>query len=243
VNELIEEGLARHTQTHELEQWLRRVCNTEIGPYLRPFAPNAAWRNADVFVVGTNPATPLRDEFDTFDSYWNALTRDTAEFQLVYASKHSAGASKTSQRASRLAAHLSPLNVLRTNAFAYPAPRARGIPDKPLQQVLGQQIFEALVRICRPKVIFFHGNPALHLAARTFAVSLDRYVPLSAQNTVVRTLDRDGEIRLFGYPHFSGMGVKGFEVGRMDEDLASLAQTLAGGLEPGQPPELPNNRR
>lgn len=56
------------------EAFLRRVAETASGPYLRPFTPDAGWRNAPVLVVGTNPATPLRDEMPSFDMYCHALT-------------------------------------------------------------------------------------------------------------------------------------------------------------------------
>ena len=69
-------------------RWLRSLCNTNEGPFLRPFAPNAQWNSASVIVVGTNPATPLREKFADFDNYSTALTRYPARFEKIYSSKH-----------------------------------------------------------------------------------------------------------------------------------------------------------
>ncbi len=72
-------------EADDFEVRLRELCNTAMGPYLRPFAPNTEWRSAQVFVVGTNPATPLRDEFASFDTYWHGLTVDPSVFDEVSA--------------------------------------------------------------------------------------------------------------------------------------------------------------
>jgi len=77
VNEL------RQRTAGDVEDRLREICHTDAGPYLRPFAPNPEWRTAQVFVVGTNPATPLRDEFESFDAYWRGLTVDPSIFERV----------------------------------------------------------------------------------------------------------------------------------------------------------------
>ncbi len=110
------------------ENWLRATCNTATGPFLRPFAPNPEWHESSVFVVGTNPATPLRDEFLSFDDYWRSLTQSPDDFQRVYGLKHKAGQSKTTKRVAALLNYLSPLDILVTNVYAYPAPKPELIP-------------------------------------------------------------------------------------------------------------------
>ena len=61
----------------------------------------------------------------------------------------------------------------------------------------------------------FHGKEACDLCTRVFGIALNRYIPISNQ-----IAQSDGGIRLFGFPHFSGVGVqKGYSVAGMDEEL------------------------
>jgi hypothetical protein len=216
------------------ERWLKQVCSTPAGPYLRPFQPNPEWRAARVFLVGTNPATPLREEFTSFEQYWEGLTAVPELFISRYRAKHAAGESKTSARARRFLDQLKPINCLITNAFVYPARRPGEIPDKRRQRQLGFEVFDYLVRLVRPVAALFHGSEALQLAQTYFRIELDPYVPLARQ-AVARTISETGHpVRLYAYPHFSGQGVRsGFRVGLMDQELADLASTLRRQLEAG----------
>lgn len=163
------------------EVWLQEACNTGEGPYLRPFQPNPNWRSAQVFLVGTNPATPLRTEFSSFADYWVALTDRPEHFYSRYQTKHAKGESKTSARARRFLEHVRPINCLVTNAFAYPARRASEIPGRRVQQQIGLEVFERLLRLARPAVALFHGAEALQLAQTYFGTPLDPYTPLNSQ--------------------------------------------------------------
>ena len=204
----------------EFERWLRELCHTAEGPYLRPFAPNPEWRTAQVFVVGTNPATPLREEFDSFDMYWRGLTSDPSIFEEVYRRQHRGGESRTTARVRKFVAALRPLNVLVCNAYALPAPRREQIPNRLEAAAVGRAIFEGLFAHCRPRTLLFHGAEAVKLAEKTLEVRLDVAVPLEEQQTTTDS----GEARVYAFPHFSGMGAPpGFAVGRMDADLAGLA--------------------
>ena len=219
----------------DVEAWLQERCHTESGPYLRPFAPNPQWRTARVFVVGTNPATPLREEFESFEAYWHALTRDPAAFYRVYEAKHGRGESRTTARVRRFVAALQPLDVLVCNAYAHPAPRADQIPERREARRVGREIFERLYAQCRPTTLVFHGKHAVRLAEDVFDVSLDVGVPLDAQTATVDA----GRARVYACPHLSGMGAPaGYAVGRMDAALASLATRIleAGGHAPARSP-------
>lgn len=210
------------------EQWLRLICNTDSGPYLRPFAPNSHWRTADVFIVGTNPATPLRPEFSSFDEYWHGLTVDKAVFEAKYRAKRGdkKKSTKTTERASKFIENLRPLNILTTNAIAYPIEKADKIPDKKHQKTLGRDIFDRLVQLCRPKAILFHGQPAIELGKDYFQLELNRDIPILEQNTTAIPIGLSNPIKLFAYPHFSGLGAKGFKVSGMDVDLSHLADRI-----------------
>jgi hypothetical protein len=68
----------------DAEEWLRSVCHTPDGPYLRPFASNPRWRTAKVFLVGCNPATSIARAQVTFDDYWDGLTVHPEAFEKLY---------------------------------------------------------------------------------------------------------------------------------------------------------------
>lgn len=214
----------------DFEALLRRLSNTSAGPYLRPFTPDAHWRNARMFVVGTNPATPLRDEFGSFDTYWDSLTRDPSAFEAIYRAQRGGKVSRTAGRIESFAAPLRSIGVLRTNAAALPSGRWKTLsPNVRREQlVLGQKILRALVEICRPQVILGHGQEGVHAVSTLFATPLDPYVPLNLQNVRASLSAAAPSVRLFAYPHLSGMGVRsGFAVGRMNDELAALGRDLA----------------
>jgi hypothetical protein len=212
---------------------LRRLACNSSGPYLRPFTPDAQWREARVFVVGKSPATPLRDEFGGFDAYWHALTTDPAAFKAMYLTTRSGKLSPTTKRFNRFAAPLAGIGVLRANACALPSRRWSELPAavRREQLVIGRQVLRALVEICRPAAILCHGKEGVQAVSTLFGTALDPYIPL-AQQTVTATLSvGSAPVQLFAYPHLSGVGVdKGFAVGRMGDDLEALGQRLATSL-------------
>jgi hypothetical protein len=194
---------------------LKALCKTDTGPYLRPFAPNQDWNQAKIFIVGTNPATPLRNEFRDFDDYWFSLTSNVANFESIYSKRHLSGASKTTLRARKVIVALDPLPVLVTNSIAHPTSRMSKLTNLPHHREIGSQCFELLVTLNQPKVILFHGKEACNLCARVFGVVLDRYMPISNQIS-----QSDSGIGLYGFPHFCGVGVKkGYSVAGMNEEL------------------------
>lgn len=214
----------------ERESALRTICNTETGPYLRPFAAHSKWQAAKGFIVGTNPATPLRGQFDSFDDYWNSLTCDTDRFEEKYRAEHHGGTTKTTKRTRFLKGLLEPENILIANAIAFPAPKKSSIPRIREQERIGTQILQLLLDICRPRVIFFHGVPAVQAAFRVFDVELDISEPPSDQNN--RSVYAGDEMHLFAYPHLSGAGApKGFKVSGIDFDLRIFAQRISKALK------------
>jgi hypothetical protein len=209
---------------NDIEAWLREVCNTLDGPYLRPFAPNPQWRKADVLIVGTNPATPLRSQFSSFDEYWLGLTQHPEMFDRQYQLVHGGGQTRSTARTQRLLAQLKPLNALVTNVYAFPSEDETLIRDKPSQRKIGRDILIRLVASSRPRAAIFHGSEALRMAASLALGHLDPYMPLLEQTAYLR---ESRSTRVYVYPHFSGRGVrKGFRVRQMDSDLANLAVSL-----------------
>jgi hypothetical protein len=183
-----------------------------------------------VFIVGTNPATPLRDEFDSFDAYWHALTHDPAAFQAVYMTRRSGKPSATTNRISRFTAPLASVGVLRTNACALPSRRWSELPGPVRREQLevGHQILHALVEICRPAAILCHGKEGVRAVSTLFGAPLDPYFPLERQAARAALTPGGVPVQLFAYPHLSGIGVeKGFAVARMGDELEVLGQRLA----------------
>lgn len=217
----------------DFEALLRSLANTTSGPYLRPFTPDVRWREARVFIVGTNPATPLRDEFRSFDEYWHAITSDPAAFQAVYMAQRGGKHSATTRRINRFTAPLAGIGVLRTNACALPSRRWNELPGavRREQLAIGRQVLHALIEICRPMAILCHGKEGVRAVSTLFGTPLDPYVPLEKQDVRAAVTSDAAPVQLFAYPHLSGIGVgKGFAVSRMGDELETLGQRLAARL-------------
>ena len=181
---------------NKLKDW----CYTESGPYRRPFLPNPRWESASVVVVGTNPATSMRDEFDSFDHYWKGITESPDIFYERYRRAYSGGTSKSTSNAKILLKLLDSLNVLVTNVVWYPASSKKQIPK--VEWELGFNSLTALIEHIRPKAVFCHGAVAEEFA-KSLDPNIDRYRP-AAEQTVVGS----GDVLVLAYHHFSGQGLK-----------------------------------
>ena len=198
------------------DQYLRELCNTPEGPYLRPFRPNPKWFEACIFIVGQNPATPLRDEFESFDEYWHSLTHDPEAFNRRYRAKHSSGQSDTTKRIQQIQDWLHPINVLITNAIIYPAGKDKGIPNETDQKRIGRRCFEYLLDVCKPSSVLFFGAKAVELAGKSLGVELDRHQPIECQDTVIHDPCR---CHLFAYHHLTGQGLPSGSTFNWEKDL------------------------
>jgi hypothetical protein len=182
----------------EIEKELKSFCNQQTGPYLRPFAPNPRWQTASVFIIGTNPATPLRGEFENFDRYWAGLTQTPDIFWQAYCRATPGDTSKTTRNVKELET-LSRVNCLITNVSWFPAKRF----DRKVRDTLAASSgrLKTLIDCCPATVLFFHGRWARRFAYKAYGVSLDCCAPPQKQNNRV-----DGKL-LLAYHHFSGMGL------------------------------------
>lgn len=181
------------------ETQLKEWCTTSQGPYRRPFAPNSNWASADVIIIGTNPATPLRDEFLSFDEYWSALTSDPELFYKHYSAKHGGSTSKSTVWMRKLIEVLHPLNCLVTNACWFPVQKQKDIPK--YEWAFSQQPLKELIAFVKPKAVFCHGAVAEDFA-KALGANVDRYLPSDSQDVVV-----NGTL-LLAYHHFSGQGLR-----------------------------------
>lgn len=207
------------------EERLKKLCNTTSGPYLRPFSPNANWRKAPLFIVGENPATPLRDEFSSFDEYWQGLTRDPDIFLEKYAFNHRGGTSKTTGWVSQLTRLVGPGECLVTNVCWYPSKPGLSVPKH--DRSLGPEYLGQLIEYCEPKVLFFHGNEACKFAENFFGTKVDRYAPPQEQQVVA------GKSLVFAYHHFSGQGLRSGAKFKPAEDIPVFAERIRRHIENG----------
>jgi hypothetical protein len=216
----------------DFEAQLMSWCQTPPGePFLRPFAPNPAWRDAQVFIIGTNPATPLRDEFPSFDAYWRGLTLDPQLFYLKYERKHQGGTSKTTDRVRELINMLSPITCLVTNASWIPAASPKDIKSQQWRE--GSDRLKELIRYCHPKVLFCHGAKACAFA-RSLGANVDPYELPSSQSTMY-----DGMLVL-AYHHFTGQGLR--QGSRFDpsNEVPQFATRIRSFINDAQQPHAPD---
>ena len=206
----------------EFEKELKSFCNQPTGPYLRPFAPNPRWWTASVFIIGANPATPLREQFDDYDQYWTGLTQAPCIFWQRYRAAHGDGTSKTTGNVKELEKELSGINCLITNVSWLPAKKF----DREVRGMLfaSSEMLKRLIASCPAKVLFFQGCRARTFARNAYGVVLDCCAPPQKQNNRV-----DGML-LLAYHHFSGMGLpKGarFQPGK---DIPAFAERIRRAL-------------
>jgi hypothetical protein len=208
------------------ELWLKNKCYTEEGPYLFPFYPNPNWKTACVFIVGLNPIDPFREEFDSFDHYWQALTQHPETFEKAYQKKHlqkKGEKSRTRKRISELVQRLAPLNVLVTNVFAYPTVFPSSIPREMKQESDEEKVISHLIINCKPSAILFHGREARLFANRYFKVELDAYTNPKEQRIAAVIPGTTKLSSLFAYHHFVGR-VEPHSV--MEEHLKKFAEQI-----------------
>ena len=189
-------------EMNDLEAWLKKECNTASGPYLRPFTPNKKWCDAEVFVIGSRPATPLRDEFDNFDEYWKELTLCSKRFNDVYSREHNTGESKTTGNRRILTGHrhLRNVNVLVTNVCWVPVKGTKRLSKPEIK--LGKERLERLYDHLQPKIIFAYGQPAINASLDIFGHAPDPYQSPKGQGNSQR------KPLVLTYRHLSGMGGK-----------------------------------
>jgi hypothetical protein len=210
----------------EDESWLRHKCYTTEGPYLFPFYPNSNWKAARVFIVGLNPVVPFREEFDSYEHYWQALTQFPGEFERARSKKQQPkkrNKSRTQIRISELVSRLQPLNVLVTNIFAYPAVSPFGIPTELRREADENKVISRLIKICKPAVLFFHGREARLFANRYFKVELDAFSKPKDQWTTAVIQGATAPSTLFVYHHLVGR-VEPHSV--MEADLKEFAKQI-----------------
>ena len=214
------EKASRGVEMDDIETWIKKECRTPKGPYLRPFTPNPKWRKAEVFVVGSRPATPLRDEFDNFDDYWKALTLRPKRFNEVYSREHKTGESKTTGNRRILTdhRHLKEVTVLVTNVCWVPVKGTKRVSEAELK--VGKERLKQLYDHIQPKIIFAYGKPAINASHGIFGHAPDPYLPPKEQGKYPK------KPLVLTYRHLSGMGGEKGKPFQPNIDLPEFAQII-----------------
>ena len=218
VNDLV----LKTSKLHYVES-LREFCETDEGPYRRPFSPNPSWESADVLVVGTNPATPMRAEFDSFGQYWNGLTQDPKTYFDRYSVLHGGGTSKSTKHSNLLLGLLEPLNVLVSNVVWFPAQKKKHIPRR--EWDIGMRAIQGLYEHINPRVVLCHGADAERFAKQLYPQS-NRYLDPKDQMRNVC-----GDTLVLCYHHFSGQGLRAGARFRPAIDLPAFANGIHNYLQ------------
>jgi len=232
---------------NDLEAWLKEICCTSSGPYLRPFAPNPKWRQAEVVVIGTNPATPLRKQFPSFEAYWRTLTQNPKEFNEIYSREHVSGESTTTKRlhilTDNLTSNPNKINVLITNAVWLPSGSASKITCPEISY--GHECLKRLLDGIKPRVIFAHGKPALGKfkdckrvegIQHNFPNVPDYLIPPEEQGK------SQANPLILTYPHLTGAGLPKGTKFNYEDDLKEFAKVIRKRL--GKPkPSQPKRKR
>ena len=142
---------------------------------------------------------------------------------------NSGRSARTTDRIERFSAPLAGMGVLRANAACLPSPRWRKLPAavRREQLAIGREVLHALIETCRPAAILCHGVVGVRAVSGLFGTALDPRVSLERQDVRAALAPGGAPVRLFAYPHLSGMGARGFRVGHMTGDVEALGRRLA----------------
>jgi uracil-DNA glycosylase len=115
------------------------------------------------------------------------------------------------------------LNCLVTNISSYPAQKPEDIPPEQKSSRIGGKILKALMELCKPRVILFHGRHAETYGSKLFGVNLDlRGLPAEQFVTVKPWYDPEREISLFATVHLSGRGISRLVMANRLEEFARV---------------------
>ena len=82
-----------------------------------------------------------------------------------------------------------------------------------------------------PSTVAAYQTPTFYVEAAAvstlFGTALDPRIPLERQDVRAALTPGGAQVRLFAYPHLSGMRATAFAVGRMTVDIEVLGQRLA----------------
>ena len=171
-------------------------------PSARPFVCKGRPEACDVFIVGTNPATSMKEPFKDFWSSESGF--DKKAWFKSYGDQRDGKWSPTRHVIEGVIEAAPGVGFLETNVYATATPSETGL----LPEHRDSDFFKLLVETIRPKVIIAHGREA-YRAVGTF---FDRTLKPSKEFVTVRVNE---DCVVLAMPHFSrGWSYKRPEGGR-----------------------------
>ena len=164
---MTEHGEVRISAAMTLEKFREGLERLMPTPEARPFTCKGSPFKCRLFIVGFNPATPLKQDF--FRRYWcddRGFLRKVFEADYLQRRKeqrreepHKRQVSPTRQRIEAFVEGASPVPCLETNIYAVPTAKASELESK----YKNMDIIEYLIKKIRPAGIFVHSNAARKL--------------------------------------------------------------------------------
>jgi hypothetical protein len=180
----------------KLDVKIRELVDVASKQGLRPFVCGGHPGDCSVFIVGTNPATPMEE---AFSEYWSEdsgfdKARWFRDYTLGRTSKGKPPLSNTRERIERIVDAASPALVLETNVYAKAT--ARQAELNKAERVSAP--FCALYELFNPGVLIVHGKEACQEVGRILSV------PLQPRPDFENSRVRDG-CTLVAVPHLRFM--------------------------------------
>lgn len=143
----------------------------------RPFVCDGSPLDCTVFLVGSNPATEMKEPFW---SYWQPergfdkarwfedYKRDRSTKPLRPGKTRRNTVSNTRKRLDWVAEEAIPCRCLETNVFSVPSEELKDLPT----QSRGTEVFDLLLREIKPNILVFHGQDAEEHAEQHLGIDL-----------------------------------------------------------------------
>lgn len=179
--------------------------------YFRPFLCKGNPCEADIFIVGINPATPISDKQLLEDEYVDKLFNYDVFLDWYKKYRKSEGTKKktisdTRQGIDAFGHWLNEITgsvILETNVSSYPTSRAKELYKEPdYIQVQSKEMFRKLLNGIKPSIIILHGKDTVDEFIKALK-SLPFDLPMQNINSFrkqkIGELEKESPLFTFGY--------------------------------------------
>lgn len=177
--------------------------------YYRPLICNGRLDKADIFFVGTNPATPIYPDSLDHDAYVELLLNYSKFIEFYKESRISRGKSEYSRTRIGMNSFLEWLSkhtdssIIETEVIPYPTDKIKTLWKEPTSIIeKGKNIFVDVTLKFKPKLIILHGKETVEQALDAFIqreIIIDRYVDLQQP---IESME--GQVPLFTITYSNG---------------------------------------
>lgn len=145
----------------------------------RPFICDGNPLNCEIFIVGINAATEMEKDFWQFwkDDYgfnkakwFERYIRERELKPLKSGKARRNKMSNTRQRIEWIVDEIKPFKTLETNLFVKATPTARDLKSKDKNHL----IFDFLLKVIKPQIIFIHGNEVIKYFNKIYNVNIKK---------------------------------------------------------------------